>query len=89
LRRRWSRGLVAIALLAMLGYVAHGWSGAGRSFERTRIRIARVERGTLIRDIVADGRVVAASSPTLKVGDQIVVTATDVFNNAPSVRIAN
>jgi HlyD family secretion protein len=64
-RRWWARGLVAIALLAMLGYVAHGWSGAGRSVERTRIRIARVERGTLVRDIVADGRVVAASSPTL------------------------
>ena len=64
--RRWlSRAAVATIVLAALGYVARGWFGAGRSVARERIRIARVERGTLTRDIVADGRVVAANSPTL------------------------
>jgi HlyD family secretion protein len=64
--RRWgSRVVLALAVLAVLTYVVHGWLGAGRAVERGRIRIARVERGTLVRDIVADGRVVAANSPTL------------------------
>jgi HlyD family secretion protein len=64
-RRRLSRGAMAIAVLAALGYVVRGWLGAERSVARERIRIARVERGTLVRDVVADGRVVAANSPTL------------------------
>jgi HlyD family secretion protein len=64
--RRWvPGGLIAIAVLAGIGYVARGWFGAGGSVDRTRIRIAKVERGTLVRDVVADGRVVAANSPTL------------------------
>jgi HlyD family secretion protein len=64
-RRRLSRGLIAIAVIAGLAYVVRGWLGAERSVDRERIRIARVERGTLVRDVVADGRVVAANSPTL------------------------
>jgi HlyD family secretion protein len=64
--QRWSaRAALTIAALSLVGYVVRGWLGAGRSVERNRIRIARVERGTLVRDIVADGRVVAANSPTL------------------------
>lgn len=64
--RRWlSGGALAIAILAGIGYVVRGWLGAERSADRSRIRIATVERGTLVRDIVSDGRVVAANSPTL------------------------
>jgi transcriptional regulator of acetoin/glycerol metabolism len=64
--RRWlSGGALAIAVIAGIGYVVRGWLGAERSADRSRIRIATVERGTLVRDIVADGRVVAANSPTL------------------------
>jgi HlyD family secretion protein len=64
--RRWlARGAVAAAFVAGLGYVLRGWLVAERSIDRARIRIARVERGTLVRDVVADGRVVAASNPTL------------------------
>src|ERR1700760_4346985 len=64
--RRWAaRAILAIAVLGVIGYVVHGWLGAGRAVDRSRIRIAPVERGTLVRDIVADGRVVAANSPTL------------------------
>jgi HlyD family secretion protein len=64
-RRRISGAVVALAVLGGLGYVVRGWLGASRSVARERIRIARVERGTLVRDVVADGRVVAANSPTL------------------------
>jgi HlyD family secretion protein len=64
--RRWlSAAVVALAVLAGLGYVLRGWLQANRSVDRGRIRIAKVERGTLVRDVVADGRVVAANSPTL------------------------
>jgi hypothetical protein len=64
--RRWlSGGAIALAVIAGIGYVVRGWLGAERSVDRARIRIATVERGTLVRDVVADGRVVAASSPTL------------------------
>ncbi len=64
--RRWlSLGVFAIAVLAGLGYVVRGWLSAEKAVDRSRIRIARVERGTLVRDVVADGRVVAANSPTL------------------------
>ncbi len=64
--RRWlSLAVVGLAILAGLGFVVRGWLGADKSVDRSRLRIARVERGTLVRDVVADGRVVAANSPTL------------------------
>ena len=67
--RKYSR--TAIAVLA--GLVVSGGlvgvilssRGAGASVERSRTTIATVERGNLVRDVVADGRVVAAFSPTL------------------------
>jgi HlyD family secretion protein len=64
--RRWLSGAaIAIAVLAGILYVARGWFSAERSVDPSRIRIARVERGPLVRDVVADGRIVAANSPTL------------------------
>src|SRR5262249_31804625 len=64
-RRRLSGAALAVAVLVGLGYVARSWLQAERAVDRARIRIARVQRGTLVRDVVADGRVVAANSPTL------------------------
>src|SRR5215470_20125534 len=64
--RRWlSGGAVALAVIAGIGYVVRGWLGAERSVDRGRVRIAEVVRGQLVRDVVADGRVVASNSPTL------------------------
>src|SRR5882724_2615179 len=64
--RRWlSGGVIALVVLAGIGYVVRGWLGATQSIDRSRVRIAKVERGTLVRDVVSDGRVVAANSPTL------------------------
>ncbi len=64
-RRRLSGAAIVIVVLGGLGYVLHNWLGAEKSVDRSRLRIATVERGTLVRDVVADGRVVAANSPTL------------------------
>ncbi|HSY97063.1 MAG TPA: efflux RND transporter periplasmic adaptor subunit, partial [Steroidobacteraceae bacterium] len=55
---------VIIALGFLLGYLLR-YSGAGGSVDRSRLSIATVERGSFVRDIAADGQVVAAVSPTL------------------------
>ena len=53
-----------IALGALVAYVIKV-SGAEASVDRSRLTIATVERGSFVRDIAADGQVVAAVSPTL------------------------
>jgi HlyD family secretion protein len=58
-------GVVVLALLVWLVPGAIRLLGAGSSISGSRLQIATVERGTFVRDIAADGRVVAAVSPTL------------------------
>ena len=58
--------VLALALaLAILAVFLMRYSGAGVSVDRARVAIASVERGSFVRDIAADGQVVAAVSPTL------------------------
>ncbi len=66
-RRGRQLGLAAtgIALLALVGWVASGWLGGANSYDAARLRIATVTRGDLVRDLNAEGRVIAANSPTL------------------------
>jgi HlyD family secretion protein len=65
-RRTWLIGAAgAVAVLALAGWVIAGWTGGGRSFDAQRLRISEVKRGDLVRDLAADGRVIAANSPTL------------------------
>lgn len=54
----------ALGLGALVAYMLR-YSGAGASIDRSRLSIATVERGSFVRDIAADGQVVAAVSPTL------------------------
>jgi HlyD family secretion protein len=64
--RRWvTTAVIAAVVIGGIAYLVRGWLGAQKSVDASRVRIARVERGNLVRDIVADGRVVAANSPTL------------------------
>ena len=58
-------GIAGAAVLALAAWVVSGWLGGGRSFDASRVRIAEVTRGDLVRDLSADGRVIAANSPTL------------------------
>jgi HlyD family secretion protein len=58
-------GAIAAALLITLIVVLMRYSGTGVSVDRARVSIATVERGNFVRDIAADGQVVAAVSPTL------------------------
>lgn len=56
--------LVVIALVVFLPGVARLFS-AGSSVSASRLAFATVERGPFVRDIAAEGKVVAAVSPTL------------------------
>ena len=68
-RRRRRKPLVialaALALVACALWVGRGWLSGERSVSADRVRIAEVVRGDLVRDISADGRVIAANSPSL------------------------
>lgn len=56
---------MGLGLLLIIAWLVTGWSGGSRSFDASRIRIGEVTRGDLVRDISAEGRVIAANSPTL------------------------
>ena len=65
-RRQWA--LYAgggVLLLVLAGWLLSGWAAGSRSVSGERVRIAEVTRGDLVRDISAQGRVIAANSPTL------------------------
>jgi HlyD family secretion protein len=69
-RPAWWRGRAALAsaavvsLVAMVAAMARPWS-AEHSVSGTRVSIASVELGRFVRDVAAEGRIVAAVSPTL------------------------
>lgn len=64
-RRNVLLALIAVTLLTAAGWVAGQWLSGTRSVDAARLRIATVTRGDLVRDVVAEGRVIAANSPNL------------------------
>ncbi len=64
-RRLWLTVGAGVAVLGALAWFLSRYSGAQNSVDRQQLTIARVARGTFIRDIAADGQVVAAVSPTI------------------------
>ncbi|MBX3690693.1 HlyD family efflux transporter periplasmic adaptor subunit [Dokdonella sp.] len=76
--RRWLvPGLAAvgaIAVLAVLVPVAARLFSADSAASMSGLRIAEVKRGTLVRDVSVQGRVVAAVSPTLYAASAGTVT---------------
>jgi HlyD family secretion protein len=65
LSRRAAVVAFAVLVLAGITWVASQWFAGTRSYSADRLRIAAVVRGDLVRDISAEGRVIAANSPTL------------------------
>ncbi|MDV3469810.1 efflux RND transporter periplasmic adaptor subunit [Stenotrophomonas sp. C3(2023)] len=63
-RYRWP-AVIALLLVLGTGFAARTWLNASRSIDGSRVRIAAVTRGDLVRDIAADGKVIAANSPVL------------------------
>jgi HlyD family secretion protein len=66
-RRRVRDALLAGAALVLLlfAYLVHAWLGTGQVIARDRLRLAEVGRGHFVRDVAAEGTVVAAVNPTL------------------------
>jgi HlyD family secretion protein len=54
-----------LAALVLIALLVSAWDNSEHSVNGTRLRIAEVGRGTLVRDASVNGRVVAAVSPTL------------------------
>jgi HlyD family secretion protein len=73
-KRRIIIAVGAVALLAAGWSLVHTWRGSDHSVNASRLRIAEVGRGTLIRDAAVNGRVVAAVSPTLYAPSLATVT---------------
>lgn len=64
-RAQWIGIGSGVAVVGLLLSGLYAWGLAERSVDLDRIRVAKVQRGTLISDIAVDGRVVAAVSRTL------------------------
>ncbi|MEH6418083.1 efflux RND transporter periplasmic adaptor subunit [Pseudomonas sp. CGJS7] len=65
-RRHWLIAASAGALALGGGaWLLSSWAAGSASVSNERLRIAEVKRGDLVRDIAADGRVIAANSPVL------------------------
>ena len=55
----------ALALVTVSAWLFSGWQSSAVAASASRLRIAPVTQGTLVRDAAVNGRVVAAVSPTL------------------------
>ena len=66
-RRAMQIGAAVVIVISIVWIVPSAWRlfTAGRSVSASRLQIATVERGPFVRDIAAEGSVVAAVSPTL------------------------
>jgi HlyD family secretion protein len=64
-KRRLLFAGAAVALLAVAALLWNSWRNSEHSVSSSRLRIAEVSRGMLVRDAAVNGRVVAAVSPTL------------------------
>ena len=66
-RRAMQIGAAAVIVISIVWIAPSVWRlfTAGRSVSSSRLQIATVERGPFVRDIAAEGSVVAAVSPTL------------------------
>jgi HlyD family secretion protein len=73
-KRRALGAGAAILVLAGAAVLLSAWRGSEQSVGAARLRFAEVERGTLVRDAVVNGRVVAAVNPTLYAPATAIVT---------------
>ncbi|MFI4921425.1 MAG: HlyD family secretion protein, partial [Gammaproteobacteria bacterium] len=66
-RRRYliGGGIALVALVALTFPALHRWAKAEQTVSLDQIRLAKVTRGTFVRDVSVDGQIVAAVSPTL------------------------
>lgn len=89
--------IVGILFIALAANAFFGQTSASRSFDRSSVQIARVEVGDLVRDIVANGRIVAANAPqvyspeqgfvslNVKAGDEVFVDQVVAIVDSPEL----
>ncbi|MEK8046313.1 efflux RND transporter periplasmic adaptor subunit [Ideonella margarita] len=95
--RRWLWGGLALGLVALLAWAVPNWLrglSGGTSVSLSRLSVAAVEVGPLVRDVAAEGKVVAAVSPTLYAANagsiSLLAKAGDsVKRGQPLLRIAS
>lgn len=78
-KRYWKYAIGAAIAVALAAWILPGMTrilSSGASFSSERLRFAEVKRGNLTRDITAQGRLVAAVSPTLYAPNGGIVTLT-------------
>ncbi len=64
-RKLWFFLTGGALVLLLAGWAVAHWLGSTRSVSASRLRVAAVTQGNLVRDAALNGRVVAAVSPTL------------------------
>ena len=66
-RWRWPAllGAGGMVLIVLIAWLLQAWSHSRYSISAERLRLASVERGHFVRDVSADGVVIAPVSPTL------------------------
>jgi HlyD family secretion protein len=64
-RRLMYAGAAALIVVLIFAWLIHAWLASGVVISRERLRIAPVTRGHFVRDVAAEGSVVAAVNPTL------------------------
>ena len=84
-KKLWLALLATTSLTVAAGTLISDWSKANHSIKLERLQTAQVTRGTLVRDALVNGHLVAAISPTLyapaaatvslsvKAGDSVLV----------------
>lgn len=64
-RRLYVAGASSLVLLAAFAWLVQAWSNSSHTVAADRLRIVAVQRGQFVRDVAAQGTVVAAVNPTL------------------------
>lgn len=64
-KKIWILGLLIISFLIIGFALLRAYGNSSKSINSARIKVAQVTRGTLVRDVAVNGRMVAAISPTL------------------------
>lgn len=89
--------VVSVLFIALAAKAFFGKTSASRSFDRSSVQIAQVEIGDLVRDIVANGRIVAANAPqvyspeqgfvslNVKAGDEVYVGQVVAIVDSPEL----
>jgi len=66
-KQRWAHiaGVSSVIMVAVVAWLIHAWSNSSHVISAERLRIVAVAKGRFVRDVAAQGTVIAAVNPTL------------------------